>query len=87
MLADPAADESRGGSVLVRVAAFLLMGVLAYVLSIGPISWYARRLPPEQLVGLDRIYAPIGWLAENTPLGPPLSAYCQWWNNLLEPDR
>lgn len=82
MITDPAADDSRGGSVLVRVATFFLMGALAYVLSLGPVVWYAKELPDEQLVGFQRIYAPIGWLMENTPLGPPLVAYVRWWGNL-----
>ncbi len=81
-MTDPGADESRGGDLMVRGATFLLMGILAYVLSIGPVGLYATRLPPEQLAPLRRIYAPLIWLAENTLLGPPLTAYVEWWEKL-----
>jgi hypothetical protein len=47
---------------------------IVYVLSIGPVALIAKNNPPETAV-LRKVYAPVIWLHENTPLRKPLEMY------------
>ncbi len=82
MIPDDGADESRASNVVGHVGAVLLMGVVAYVLSVGPLAFCARTWPREKTAALTSFYLPLIWVADHTPLGPPLVAYVNWWERL-----
>jgi hypothetical protein len=49
---------------------------LAYVLSIGPAAWLHEKMSSARLrTGLGKIYAPVVFLIEQTPLKQP----GEWW--------
>ena len=59
------------------------MLLIFYSASIGPAVLIFRE-PPR---AVEKFYAPLGWLAEHTPLDGPLSAYVEYWLRLRKSDR
>lgn len=61
----------------------LLVGVILYVFSIGPVYRAAMREGGMQAAqrreSLDSLYAPVFWLHRETPLGPFLESYAARW--------
>lgn len=82
MITDAGAEDSCAGNVVGRVGALLLIGLVAYVLSVGPVAFCARDWPREKTAALTGFYFPLIWFADHTPLGPPLIAYVNWWEHL-----
>jgi hypothetical protein len=67
-----------------KVILFSVFAVVAlYVLSVGPAARYYRSSPPVRLL---QFYAPLTWLADNTPLGTPLRSYLDLWVPKPKPD-
>jgi hypothetical protein len=52
---------------------------LLYLLSVGPVQYYLAKRKGEVPAAIDVIYAPVDWLAENTPLREPLYWYLSLW--------
>jgi hypothetical protein len=63
--------------ILMLIPWIMLGGLVLYVLSIGPAlgyDWFRGE-------SFETIYAPIIWLAENTPLEKPIGWYVDlWWD-------
>nr|CAA9229153.1 hypothetical protein AVDCRST_MAG63-883 [uncultured Armatimonadetes bacterium] len=84
----------RGGKGL-TVAWILLTPLLLlalYVLSVGPVILAVNRGRGQawvvwSVVGLDRIYGPVKWLHDETPLKRPLGRYVEWWYAAAEGRR
>jgi len=60
--------------------------VLAYMLSFGPVVWYAnmtKQVPfRARLVAVLQVaYAPHMWFAKQSQ---PYGAYCRWWQRLAQ---
>jgi len=64
-------DASDHGSAWL---AWLVAMPIVYVLSIGPVGLIAKNHPGETAI-LRKVYAPVIWLHENTPLRKPLEMY------------
>lgn len=75
----PPDRSKRGAAPLVVVGLFLLP--VLYVLSLGPALWFIEAQPRRgTAVDVFRVvYAPLEWLAENTPLRGPLYWYVELW--------
>ena len=78
---EPEPPKAGSGLGMIAVAAVVLP--LLYVLSIGPV---ALALNKTHAFGglisekpLETFYAPVVWLATNTPLERPMDAYMQFW--------
>ncbi len=69
------------GSIATRIVC-TLVGLLLYVLSIGPANYlclHDRRTKPVLL----KIYAPLDWAVKDKPkITDLLNAYAQWWADL-----
>ncbi len=50
-----------------------------YVVSVGPAAALLPTLPHESEEILKKIYGPVIWLHEETPLRSPLEKYVEWW--------
>jgi len=65
------------------VVVVLMFALLAYPLSIGPAAWLANSswCPPWLEFGLQVVYAPLEWLADNGPewLHDAIYAYAGRW--------
>ena len=77
-------EEDRKTPVGGLVATAVLVAVLAYPLSIGPVCWWFAKEPSiwEGCVGtrpkvVPHAYWPIGWLAKNAPR--PLHDAIYWY--------
>ncbi len=78
-------SRSHGGA---GVWAFWLgVAVLVYVLSVGPVvlvldkmRWLNR---PATEAALNKVYAPLVWAHEHTPLRKPLDWYIALWDKNL----
>ncbi len=64
----------------------LLMLLLLYVLSFGPIQalYSSNRLEGPFPQALTTFYKPVNWLYEQTPLGKPMRAYDDWWKRVMK---
>lgn len=73
-------DRSKRGAAPVVVVGLFLLPVL-YVLSIGPAIWLAEAgyLQGTVIEVLEVVYAPLVWLANDTPLGGPIEWYVDLW--------
>lgn len=60
-----------------------LMLLAIYALSIGPVNFWVARSRDECAI-VRGIYAPVIWLAENTPLQKPLEHYVKVWDGLYD---
>jgi hypothetical protein len=81
------ANEPHGrGSKLALITTAAVVLPLLYVLSIGPVALVLNKthdfggLISEK--PLEAFYAPVVWLAMNTPLRRPLDAYMRFWTGL-----
>jgi hypothetical protein len=73
----PETDEKKSlgfGTYVVWV----FVAVVLYLLSTGPAARFEIKTGGAHPV-LDVIYAPIGWLNDNTPLRKPLGMYWHIW--------
>src|SRR5690242_10563590 len=65
--------------------AFVLVAVLLYALSMGPVGALLKSLPsrsPGARFAADvyqTIYYPMFWLRNRTPLGVPIDLYLNFW--------
>ena len=62
-----------------RIGICLLAAVL-YVMSVGPVILFVGNSEPPPWV--RKIYSPLIWAAQHTPLQKPLEAYAKWWEKL-----
>lgn len=63
-------ESSRGSTFL----GWLIALPIVYVLSIGPVAMITQNNPREAAAA-RKVYAPVIWLHENTPLRKPLEVY------------
>jgi hypothetical protein len=63
------------------VAVALPLALLLYTLSVGPAAYVVVRTGKGMEMG-RLVYAPLVWLADNTPLRKPLEWYAQQWQML-----
>ena len=66
----------RATGCLVLLGLLSLLGPL-YVLSIGPAALYASMTGQKDAV--RRVYAPVIWLHDHTPLKTSLEKYVELW--------
>jgi len=69
-------QEGRGG--FSALGAFIILAPFIYVLSVGPVAGLALRMGVNNET-LERIYYPVVWLHENTPLQGPIKIYINFW--------
>jgi hypothetical protein len=78
---DPMSDEQQSpkrGRFAGCLALVLLLGLPAYVLSIGPFVWLVDHGYVSRYVGV--IYAPLGLLVSYCePVGQMFRWYLAWW--------
>jgi hypothetical protein len=74
-LASLASILGRGGVKCASAATFL---ALLYVLSCAPAALFAKN-HPACMPAFARLYVPISWLHNHTPLKKPLEAYGRLW--------
>lgn len=84
---EPGDDGMR--QIWLRLRWIALGCVLAYMLSFGPVVWYAnvtRQVPFRALLiaTLSTLYAPHIWLAAQVQ---PYGEYCRWWQRLAQGGR
>ena len=76
-----------GESGMQRRVAILLLALVLYVLSIGPVGYVAIRTDTSGASFLG-FYAPLAWLMESgNPLGVALKRYVIWWGERGFVDR
>jgi hypothetical protein len=63
-----------------------VVGVLSYLLSVGPVVGVVARVEPSP-GKLERateiVYAPLVFLAQRPPFRPVIRAYVMWWVELF----
>ena len=62
-----------------------MLAVVLYVGSVGPVILFLPIGNEEGYPMVEKIYAPLEWVAKNTPLKEPLIAYATWWRDLKGP--
>ena len=68
-------------SRLTRIAGTFVGLLLLYILSVGPANylWAFGRIERQRVV---KLYMPLEWIVQDSPLEQPVRVYCQWWWNL-----
>ena len=58
-----------------------VLGLVLYVLSIGPVVAFLDRSRPSPAIDqyFEAFYVPVVWLHDHTPLEKPLEKYLDWW--------
>ena len=54
---------------------------LLYILSCGPAIYLIEKTHANSDI-FEKVYTPLIWLHDHTPLKEPLEAYAQFWENL-----
>jgi len=76
---EDAPHQIRWPRVVARVGGHVVLAVVLYVLSAGPVYY----LFGTRSVALDRalfaIYTPLSWFAVHSKLHEPLVRYNRWW--------
>lgn len=59
----------------------MVAALLLYALSYAPIYSMAhkRSMAESNMNAISYFYAPLTWVAVNTPLAGPIASYCNWW--------
>lgn len=80
MPTESSSERSKRGAAPLALVGLFLLPVL-YVLSLGPAVWLynAQQGQGPAAEVLETIYAPLGWLHENTPFQGPLEWYVDLW--------
>lgn len=70
-----------GAALVIALMALLLLLPMIYVLSIGPVLWFAEayHLNCQWLTALQTIYMPLEWANGFPVLDRALDSYCNWW--------
>ncbi len=82
---DVASDESHGMSLGLRALmgfSLVIVIVLLYILSVGPIGLLYERMNLQGTWGgtvIELFYFPLLWLYENTAFSEPLDWYLELW--------
>jgi predicted PurR-regulated permease PerM len=50
-----------------------------YLVSVGPAAALRATLPYDGQEILEKMYGPVIWLHDETPLRSPLAEYVEWW--------
>src|SRR5690242_19249125 len=61
-------------------ATVVMVALLAYPLSMGPVCWICDR--NSQIVDVPTVYTPVGWIARCSGIRPIRTAteeYLKWW--------
>jgi len=76
---DTNADERQGSPS--RVVAGLVIALVLYALSVGPVAWLSAHGYLPGFVGY--VYLPLHWLymASPAPMREAFDAYIQWWGS------
>ena len=54
--------------------------LLFYVLSVGPAAFLHERTANQGVKSfLEKVYSPLEWMCEHTPLDNVVSPYMEWW--------
>jgi hypothetical protein len=73
-------SEERSGAAGFRWLWLVLLVPLLYVLSFGPVApVVVQKGSSQSKIALLRVYYPVIWLHENTPLKRPLEKYVELW--------
>ena len=69
------------GATTCAVAVVVIFAIMLYFLSIGPAAALCMKTNASEATwrALEIFYAPVIWLARNTPLRGPFGAYIDWW--------
>ena len=78
-------DESRPHCRAVWVVTALVVLLVLYPLSMGPMSVVHDRSSPKVQVVLRAIYAPLALLSIKTGTETIVDKYMKWWDTLLDP--
>jgi hypothetical protein len=64
----------------------LLQLLAVYLLSHGPVMalYSSKRIEGHAPNAVVVFYQPLHWIYDHTPLGAPLTAYDDWWSQLLK---
>jgi hypothetical protein len=73
---DKTEEKQKGGGI--GWFSWTFMAMMLYVLSIGPAALLSKKHFMPDRVG-EILYAPLIWLADNTPLDTPLEFYVDLW--------
>lgn len=76
-----AEEDARKRGYGTTVAMALLVFVVVYVLSVGPVVVLVERWGTGEAV-IEVVYRPLGWLHDNTPLRQPVDAYLEFWQRV-----
>jgi hypothetical protein len=73
---DDESDPKSGptGWIILVAAAPLL-----YILSIGPVGALTKNKPTSTVNMVRKVYYPVIWLHDHTPLKGPIEAYANLW--------
>jgi hypothetical protein len=80
-------EEERSSSLVGRISMWVgscLLAVILYIASIGPVILLLPSRSGQYPI-LTAFYRPLKWIAENTPLEDPITAYIRWWVQLRGP--
>ena len=79
---EDAAHTLRWPRLAARAAGYVVLAVVLYILSAGPVAYVFGWRSPRLNSALELCYGPLDWIGERTNLLNPIQSYYTWWFNL-----